>query len=294
MNCIKRTLTCLRMRGSIRLSLLPALLAATLLPAACSKTKTVCSDVAVSKSASIILPRAHASAEQMLAAKSWATAYTTAYLGDSLPDNPKSPPKPPTPDIPNDWRVRAQLAWSPDYLFVWVESYGPPPMETKQVQGGPLHGSDVYEVFIDVTGEQKQIVEIQADAQGQTHSFYHIWSKAPRYPANHVDESFYVTHHARDNSWQLDGVEVRNSVETIQPGKAYWTLRMAIPMQEILKRSGLEPKLSENQTLRLNVLRYAYVRQNDRLVFRQYNLVPTRHGCPHQSPMAAMTFITAK
>ncbi len=244
--------------------------------------------------AGLIVPGG-ASGKDLLAMPQWPDAWVTPEFSTSLPDNPKSPPRPPTPDIPDRWQVQAQLTWDAEYLYVRFESFGPPPMLAQSSgEEAFLHSADVCEVFVDVTGEKKQIAEIQVDARGRTQSYYHVWSQAPRYTAYEVDEPFYFAHHSRDESWSMSDVLARSVITPAQDGQSRWVVTLAIPMKKILVKSGLSEKLRPGQSVNINLLRYAYEEQNGQMVFRQYNLAPTRHGCPHQSPMAAQRMTLSK
>lgn len=233
------------------------------------------------------------SGRTMLTPALWRNIESTPDFSTSLPDDPASPPNPPTPDIADLWHARAYLAWDPETLYVMIESTGPRPAATLS-KSGPLHGGDVCEIFMDVSGDRRQLVEIQISPDDRAYSFWHVWTEAPRYPADHVDEPFYHAHHSAEKNWRMTDLRVCNTIEPLGPENFRWRAYVAVPMRRILERSGLPPQLKAGQPMNINILRYAYHPQRPELGFRQYNLVPTRHGCPHQSPMAAVKFVTMK
>jgi hypothetical protein len=185
------------------------------------------------------------------------------------------------------------LAWDAQHLFVLVDSQGPSPVIGLDNKDRPLHEADVCEVFLDVGGKGQDIVEVQVGPTGRTATYYHHWDTPPAYPADRLDDSFYRAHHHVDQTWRLEGLQARSSVRTAGADQTRWLAAFIIPLAPALQRAEMKPVLHAGQTLRVNILRYAYGRQDGKPVFRQYNLVPTKHGCPHQSPMAMMPFTTA-
>ena len=191
------------------------------------------------------------------------------------------------------WTTRAKLAWDPQHLYVLIESIGPAPRSPFTKHDELLHQADAVEIFLDVEGEHRQIVEIQVSPNGTTADYYHVWSEAPSYPADKLDDDFYHAHHRADLNWNLEGLRVQSSVEAAAENRTRWTVMMALPLAEPLRLAGLAPELRKGQKIRANILRYAYKDENGQHVLNHYNLVPVRGGRPHQSPMATAALVAA-
>lgn len=191
------------------------------------------------------------------------------------------------------WRTRAKFAWAPDALYVLIESVGPAPASPFARHDDLLHQADAVEVFLDVAGDRRNIVEVQVSPKDVTADYYHRWSEAPSYPADRLDDDFYRAHHRADAGWDLKGLRVKSLVAPAADGQTRWTAMLVLPLAEPLTRVGLPAELHAGQTLRINVLRYAYEEQRGTRVLRHYSLVPVRHGRPHQSPMATVPLVAA-
>ena len=186
------------------------------------------------------------------------------------------------------WTTRAKFAWDPKHLYVLIESVGPHPASPFTRHDELLHQADAVEIFLDVTGNRHRIVEVQVSPNNITADYLHVWDQKAMYPADRIDADFYRAHHRADLAWDLRGLRTQSLLEPADNGQTRWTVMMAIPLSEILAADGRTPPLGRNQTLYVNVLRYAYASKGARRTFHHYNLVPVRKGCPHQSPMAVV------
>jgi len=189
---------------------------------------------------------------------------------------------------PGPWTTRAKFAWDPNHLYVLVESVGPRPASPFTRHDELLHQADAIELFLDVTGNRRRIVEVQVSPDNITADYLHVWDKKPTYPAHRIDADFYRAHHRADLAWDVRGLRTRSELAPAGDGLTRWTVLMAVPLSEILSADGLTPPLRPGQTLYVNVMRYAYTGEGDRRTLRHYNLIPVRQGCPHQSPMATL------
>jgi hypothetical protein len=216
----------------------------------------------------------------------WRRATFTAPFVGPIGDGEPAPPK----DGP--WTTRAKFAWTPDHLYVLIESVGLRPASPFTRHDELLHQADVVELFLDVTGERRRIVEIQVSPNNVTTDYLHVWNARPDYQTDRIDVDFYRENHHVDLAWNLQGVRTLSGVEPAGNGQTRWTTMMAIPLAGLLVEEGLPPALRPGQNLYVNVLRYAYSGEGDARMFRQYNLIPVRHGCPHQTPMAVAELTT--
>ena len=215
----------------------------------------------------------------------------TPPLKDALP-NPQEPDLLTFPDL---WRSRAKFAWDSSHLLVLIESIGPAPKSDFTKHEDLLHQADVLELFLDADGRGRRILELQVSPRNVTAAYVHHWNQPATYPADRIDISFYRSNHHADRGWAgLPHLQTSSTVEALRDGQTRWTVMMAVPMAEPLAAAGMPTTLREGQKLYVNVLRYAYRDNGGRRAFRQYNLVPVRHGCPHQTPMAVMELITGR
>ncbi|HAU36838.1 MAG TPA: hypothetical protein DCX07_03885 [Phycisphaerales bacterium] len=217
-----------------------------------------------------------------LTAGLWEQAEFTAPLTGPIVDG-VSPPSETGP-----WTTRAKFAWDPGHLYMLVESVGPRPSSPFTRHDELLHQADAIELFLDVTGNRRRIVEVQVNPGNVTADYLHVWDRKPTYPAHRIDADFYRAHHRADLAWDVRGLRTRSVLAPAGDGLTRWTVLMAVPLSEILAADGLTTPLRPGQTLYVNVMRYAYTGEDNRRTLRHYNLVPVRQGCPHQSPMATM------
>lgn len=183
------------------------------------------------------------------------------------------------------WETRARFLWTFHHLLVQVESIGPAPDSPFEQQDDLLHQADVIELFLDVTGRQQRVIEIQVNPQNVTTDYLHYWSLRPTYTADAIDEDFYRQHHRADLAWDLQGLVTRSTVQPIDDGDTRWTVEMAVPVGEALANEGHPAELHAGQTLYVNVMRYARPVEGGQRALHQYNLAPVQGGRPHQSPM---------
>lgn len=188
------------------------------------------------------------------------------------------------------WRTSAKVAWTPSTLWVRIESLGPAPASDFRERDALLHKADVIELFLDVTGERRRIIEVQVNPHNVVADYLHVWDQPPTYLAHQIDGAFFKANHHADLEWNFEGLQTWSVVEPVGDAgdTTRWTVTMAVPLGDALAAEGRSAKLRPGQSVYVNLLRYAYSDEGGKRKLHQYSLVPVRHGCPHQSPMGVL------
>jgi hypothetical protein len=131
---------------------------------------------------------------------------------------------------------------------------------------------------------------VQVNPAGVTADYLHVWDQPATYPPDAIDVPFYRANHHADIHFDVAGLQAASQVIPLSEGRARWIAMLKIPLRQALEAEGLKPTLQPGQSIRLNLLRYAWSESNGQRNFRQFSLVPVKHGCPHQSPTAMKTF----
>jgi len=206
------------------------------------------------------------------------------------------PFNPEGPDIATQsvYRTEARAAWDEEHLYVAFICHGPLSTVLHHKYDDPLHEQDVVEMFLDVTGKQKEIAELQVSPSGVTADIYHVWDTPLTYPADKIDWS-QLKNLNFDRSWNLAGYTAAGASLTENGVTVGWIVEMAIPMRPILAKQGLPRSLHEGQELRFNLVRYVYEEgAAGKKELRQLNWSPTTRGCPHVSPMALRAVVLTR
>jgi len=183
--------------------------------------------------------------------------------------------------------TKIRVTWNPEYLFIAFECRDPDIFVTGTLpRDGALYTEDVCEVFIDGMGDQRQWIELQVNALNQTLDLMMLYTGPREFSAT---GRLLPEHSATDfwsfRCWQAPGV-ITAAGRIVENGEvAGWTVEMAIPAKNFLRRRGIDR--IEPMEIRANFVRYDYpVNENGQRELLHMNWAPVEHGCPHISPAA--------
>ena len=158
-----------------------------------------------------------------------------------------------------------------------------------------VYQGDCAEVFLDVVGDGRQVVELQLSPSGGIFDQQILLTTEARY-----DENLVLTNEVLSRDFWTDlGWNMKDLKTAYSLTKTGWIADFAIPAEAILRRRGL--KTFEPMTIRANFLRYDWAPDNtdawgikdatgQKRRLNAHNWAPVKHGSPHISP-AAMGFL---
>lgn len=212
----------------------------------------------------------------------WLQSARIAALGLALGDGSKGL-------VPLPTQVLAQ--WDEKFLYVRfvcqdAEVYAP-----FTVRDSPVYQGDCAEIFLDVVGDARQVVELQLSPSGGIFDQQILLTTEAKSDENLVltgdvlNRDFWT-----DLSWNLK--DMKTAFARTPKG---WIVDFALPAEAILRRRGL--KAWAPMTIRANFLRYDWAPDdtdawgiNDatgqKRRLNAHNWAPVKHGSPHISPQA--------
>lgn len=203
----------------------------------------------------------------------WSNAVvSTDFLGALQPDGLVRP-------APASTRVR--VMWDRHFLYFGFECDGAPSPTTLTGHDAELHTEEVVEVFLDLTGQGTEYVELQLSPAGTMADLRHQWSRRPTYAATHIDAE-QRRNLRSDRAWNLKGWRAAAALRRDEGAVTGWTAEMAVPTAAL----GLA-SVPAGHRLRANFAHYRFTAGTEgRRELQPATWSPVLHGRPHVSPMA--------
>lgn len=159
----------------------------------------------------------------------------------------------------------------------------------------PIYQGDCAEIFLDVVGDGRQVVELQLAPNGGVFDQQILLTAPVQSDENLVlaqpilERDFWT-----DLGWNMKGLQTATSKTATG-----WVADFALPADVVLRRRGL--KTFGEMTIRANFLRYDWAPDNSdawglkdangqKRRLNAHNWASVKHGSPHISP-AAMGFL---
>ena len=158
-----------------------------------------------------------------------------------------------------------------------------------------IYQGDCAEIFLDVAGDGRQVVELQLAPNGAIFDQQILLTTEAKSDENLVlDQPILERDFWMDLGWNLSAMKTATSQTATG-----WIADFALPAEAILRRRGV--KTFSPMTIRANFLRYDWAPDNSdawglkdasgqKRRLNAHNWAPVKHGSPHISP-AAMGFL---
>lgn len=182
---------------------------------------------------------------------------------------------------PANAATRVRVLWDEHTVYFGFECDGAPASSTLTQRDAELHRQEVVEVFLDLTGQGTDYVELQLSPAGVMADLRHHWSHRPTYAATHIDEE-QRRNMSSDRSWNLAGWRAATTLRTENGIVTGWTAEMAVPVAAL----GVNA-LGDGYVFKANFAHYRFragaegVEKLQPVTWR-----PVLYGRPHVSPMA--------
>lgn len=162
----------------------------------------------------------------------------------------------------------------------------------------PTYQGDCAEIFLDVVGDGRQVVELQLAPNGAVFDQQILLTSEAR-----SDENLVLTSEVLSRDFWTDlGWNMKDLKTATSRTPSGWIAEFALPAEAVLRRRGL--KAFAPMTIRANFLRYDWAPDNtdawglkdaagQKRRLNAHNWAPVKHGSPHISP-AAMGFLRLK
>lgn len=184
-----------------------------------------------------------------------------------------------------------RFLWSADGVYVSFRATDATPAFGHFKPGEMLYQEDVFELFFDQSGDQKQYFEIQASPAGQVFIKNYVLTAPPQItPQGRLTPEFAISELWR---WDWPVPEGFQIASRLDPKTGVWTLEMFLPAAFVNLRQGGAPM--KPCTWRLNLVRHDWDGPKDapdRHVKFLY-WAPVLTGHPHLSP-TLMGFLELK
>jgi len=176
--------------------------------------------------------------------------------------------------------------WTAEALFLRCIAADDDIYTPKDQRDADLYDGDVFEIFLDPSGDGHVVYEIGAAPNGAVYDTATLVTATPVYnEALALDWNFVGRDVWFQRGWNLDGL--RSAASRTAAG---WTIDVVIPAKGLLRRLGSE-QFTANQSLRANVLRYDWPKDPDGTrTHLHLDWSPTAAGRPHISAAALGTF----
>ncbi len=159
----------------------------------------------------------------------------------------------------------------------------------------PIYQGDCAEIFLDIVGDGRQVVELQLAPNGGVFDQQILLTAEAK-----SDENLVLTNDVLARDFWMDlGWNMTEMKTATSRSRGRWIADFALPAEAVLRRRGL--KTFAPMTLRANFLRYDWAPDNtdawglkdatgQKRRLNAHNWAPVKHGSPHISP-AAMGFL---
>jgi len=174
-------------------------------------------------------------------------------------------------------RTVVRALWSDDALHIAMEAVETTPFTREPEEGGSRHTQDVFEIFIDPTGDARQYYELQVALDGALFFKNFLLTAAPVAEADGV-----LARDFRSREWWGYPLPVPPEIETAShrdPESGLWRVEVRLPAALLNRRRG-------GGRLRPGALRVNFVRHDWRNAREAdfFYWSPVRPGHPHLSP----------
>jgi hypothetical protein len=201
----------------------------------------------------------------------WSAAAAVVTLTPSVESPPSTAGYQPT---------TVRLCWTESALhvrFVCRDDDIHAPFEGRDA---PLYKADVVEVFIDPVGDGRMWYEVLVSPRNDVFDSVTFMTGSIDSDAQGM-----LTPDADRQRWTYAAHDIANLRTSTRNEDGNWVVDIAIPAEELLRRSGARRLTSG--AMRINFLRYDYPRLADQSrTLRATNWSPVRFGNPHRSPAA--------
>ncbi|MFA7345309.1 MAG: carbohydrate-binding family 9-like protein [Terrimicrobiaceae bacterium] len=183
---------------------------------------------------------------------------------------------------PGGPQSEVRFLWTADGVHVAFRATDATPAYGHFKPGEPLYQEDVFEMFIDQAGDQRQYYEIQASPSGQVFIKNYVLTAPPRLtPEGRLTPEFCVSEFWRWDWPPPEGFQIASRFD----GKTgEWTMEMFLPASFVNRRRGGAPMTPCEW--RLNLVRHDWDAPRDAAdrKARFFYWAPILEGHPHMSP----------
>lgn len=155
----------------------------------------------------------------------------------------------------------------------------------------PIYQGDCAEIFLDVVGDGRQVVELQLAPNGAVFDQQILLTAPAQSDENLVLSQTILEREVwMDLGWNMNGLKTATAKTA-----SGWIADFALPAEAVLRRRG--SKIFSPMTVRANFLRYDWAPDNSdawglkdatgqKRRLNAHNWAPAKHGSPHISPQA--------
>lgn len=179
-----------------------------------------------------------------------------------------------------------RVLWTPEALYLRCVAVDDDVHTPEDQRDSDLYKGDVFEVFLDPSGDGRALYEVGAAPNGAVYDTVTLVTGNPvPNESLALDWGFVSREVWFDRAWNLDGL--RSAASRTTNG---WIIDVVLPAKGLLRRIGGD-SFSPEQVLRANVLRYDWPKGPDgKREHLPLDWAPTLAGCPHISAAALGTF----
>ncbi len=183
---------------------------------------------------------------------------------------------------PQPYPGEIRVAWTKEGLYLAFQGIERNPVWGRTSKGSPLYQEDVFEFFLDPTGDHRQYVEVQLSPGGQAYFKNYVLTA----PLRLTLEKRLTQEFVESELWRYEIPSPENfkTASRLDRKTHLWTLEAFFPAAFVNRRQGggaLTPG-----KMRVNFARYDWDRAlgDTARQPRYFYWSPVLQGCPHISP----------
>ena len=185
---------------------------------------------------------------------------------------------------PQPYPGEVRMLWTQEGLYLAFQGLESNPVFGRTAKGAPLYQEDVFEFFLDPTGDHRQYFETQLSPSGRAYFKNYVLSA----PLRLTSEGRLTQEYVESELWRYE-IPLPDKFRTasrVNPKTHLWTLEAFFPAALVNRRQGGGPL--KPGKMRVNFARYDWdLPLGDPARHPLYFYwAPVLQGCPHISPEA--------